>query len=148
MTSQLESILLYSLIIVVLSSCSIKKIAIQVADPPKYQISPEVKSIAILNRSLNANFKDRLTDSPEDLVATLKENTFYDSSASDSALISASRAIFNSQRFDVVVPYQRDIWREDKAKMLQPLDTAFIKDICRDFKVDAVLVMEDFFTNS
>ena len=125
---------------------SMEKIPIQVAVPPKYNISPEIKSIAVLNRSMNADFTDFRKDSAENLLENLKyRDTFLDSTASDSALIEAAKALFNSQRFDVVVPLDRNIWRNDhKTDALPPLDTAFINKTCNDFKVDAVLVLESF----
>jgi hypothetical protein len=54
-------------------------------------------------------------------------------------LIVAARAIFDSQRFDVVVPLHRNI---PIILVNCLLDTSAINQICNDFKVDAVLVLE------
>lgn len=136
----------FSIAVVELSSCtSLDKIPIQIAVPPKYQISPDIRSIAVLNRSMNAQFINFRNDSAENLIDNLKYRYEYlDSIASDSAVLVAAKAIFDSQRFDVVVPLRRNIWRDDHLSKLPPLDSAFINKICKDYKVDALLVLESF----
>jgi hypothetical protein len=146
MANKIIKAFLFSITVIVLFSCtSLSNIAIQVAIPPKYKISPDIRSIAVLNRSLNADFINFRHDSAENLINNIKyRQTFLDSTASDSAVLVAGRAIFESQRFEVVVPLQRNIWRIDQLSKLPPLDTTFISEVCKDFKVDAVLVLERF----
>ena len=130
---------------IIFSSCtSMRKIEVQVAEPPKYSISDDIKCIAVLNRSLTFDFVNE-PDSVENLFKDVhSEKYIKDSIASDSAVIATARAIFESQRFDVVVPVDRNLLREDNVDMLDPLDSDVIKEICKDFKVDAVLVLEKF----
>jgi hypothetical protein len=136
-----KKFLLISLSALFLSSCSLKKIAIQVPVPPEIIIPSEIKSLVLLNRSQNANF----TDISDSLVPKpFSYKTYYDIAASDSALVSAARTIFDSQRFDVVVPIQSNILREDRNTILEPLDSAYIQNTCKDFNADAVLVLENF----
>ena len=131
-----------------LSSCSsIKNISIQVAVKPEYPISEDVQSLAILNRSLTRRFSDLKADSLEKILIANKmmmDSLFRDSIASDTAIQVAAQALFGSGRFDVVVPEARNIIRTDNNGIVNPLDTAFINEICRDFKVDAVLILENF----
>jgi hypothetical protein len=132
-------------VLAIYSFTPLDKIAIQVAVPPRYQISPEVKSIAILNRSMNNDFINFRRDSAENLLENIKAwQNYPDSAAADSAVLVAARAIFDSQRFDVVVPLERNIRRFDSYSKLPPMDTASIDQIRKDFKVDAVLVLESF----
>jgi len=130
----------------ILGACSLKKMVVQVPLPPEIQIPDSIQSIAILNRSLNANSgdtKDSLV--PKQLSRkTYSRKTYYDIAASDSALLSAARTIYDSQRFDVVVPLQRNIYREDHNVILEPLDSAYLQNVCKDFNVEAVLVLENF----
>lgn len=149
MTYIIKRGILFSITIAALYSCtSLGKIAIQVAVPPKNPISPEIQSIAILNRSMTANFINLKPDSIEKrLVANNRsfKKTFFDSIAADTAIQVAAREIFASQRFDVVIPLERNVWRDDKGSgILEPLDTASINELCKDFKVDGVLVLESF----
>ncbi len=146
MTHKIIKAVLYSIILIHSYSCaSLSTIPIQVAIPSKYNISPDIKSIAILNRSLNTDFINFRHDSAENLLNNLDaREDYFDSIASDSAVVIAAKAIFDSQRYDVVVPSRRNIWRDDSETKLAPLDTAFIGEVCRDFKVEALLVLESF----
>jgi hypothetical protein len=146
MTHKIVKTFLYSVAVIQLYSCtSLSKIDIQVAVHPKHQVSPEIKSIAVLNGSLNADFINYKKDSAENLLKNLRpKQNYLDSIASDSAVVVAGRAIFESQRFDVVVPLERNILRFDTKSKLPPLDTNFIGEVCRNFKVDALLVLESF----
>ncbi len=131
-----------------LSSCSsIKNISIQVAVKPEYPISDDIQSLAILNRSMTSRFSDLKADSLEKILIANKmmmDSVFRDSIASDTAIQVAAQALFESGRFDVVIPEARNIIRTDTNSIVNPLDTAFINEICRDFKVDAVLILENF----
>jgi hypothetical protein len=123
------------------------RIAIQVAVPPKNTISPDIQSIAILNRSMTPGFVNLQNYSIEkSLVTNYRsfENTFYDSIAADTAVMEAARAIFASQRFDVVIPLQMNIIRDDNDRIVAPLDSSEINKLCKEFNVDAVLVLESF----
>jgi len=131
--------------VIVLSSCSLKKIAVQVPDPPAIPIPDTIKSIVIFNRSQNFKFGNTKSDSAENFVPKLFfRKTYYDISASDSAIVSAARAIFDTQRFDVVVPLQRNIYRDDIENILGSLDSLYIANYCKDFNVDAALILEHF----
>ena len=70
--------------------------------------------------------------------------TILDSIASDTAVMVAARAIFESQRFDVVVPLERNIVRKGSDGLLAPLDSATINALCKDFNVDGILILEFF----
>jgi len=133
---------------ILLFSCSsVCTIGIQTAIPPKYPVSTEIQSIAVLNRSINQNFTNLDRDSLEKIL--IKNELFLDtlvmdSVAADTSIQVAAKALFESGRFDVVVPKQRNIYRNDKGGLLNPLDKSFINDICKDFNVNAVLVLESF----
>lgn len=134
----------FTLLIIGICSCtSMKEISIQVAIPAKSGISPEIQSIAILNHSMTAEFINLKNDSLEpSLNKSGFRRTFFDSIAADSAIITAAKAIFSSQRFDVVVPVQRNITRDNYG--FEPLDSLSIIEICNEFNVDGVLVLEFF----
>lgn len=129
-------ITLFLVSIIILSSCSLKEIAVQVP----FQIPDNTRSIVIVNRCLHEDFTDTRDDS---WVPKL----YYDITACDSALLSAAKIIFDSMRLDVVVPVQRNIFRVARNRILEPLDSAYIRTTCKNFNVDAVLVLEDFSEN-
>ena len=136
------------IIVLVIGSCSsLKNLAIDVAVLPEFPIGEDVQSIAILNRSMNTRFTNIKTDSLEKILMNKKmslDTTFRDSIAADTAIQVAAKALFESGRFDVVVPKERNIARFDTNEIDVPLKIDFIAGICKDFNVDAVLILESF----
>lgn len=140
--------LFFFLIIIVTYSCnSLAKIDIQVSVSPKYPVSPEIQSVTILDRSLTPEFTNQDRDSLEKILVKhdLQLDTiFHDSIAADTAIQVTAKALFESSRFDVVVPEQHNILINDNGGVLLPLDKGFIEKICKEFNTDGVLVLESF----
>jgi hypothetical protein len=136
------------LIVILFSSCAVtQKLPIQVAIPPKHPVSPKIQSLAILNRSVTPAFTNLQRDSLEKILLNddLKIDTIMlDSIAADTTIQIAAKTLFQSDRFDVVVPKERFIPRKDKGGLPAPLDSGFINRICKDYNVNAVLVLENF----
>jgi hypothetical protein len=143
-----NKVLFFSITFIAFYSCNtMGKIGIQVSVPSKYPISPDIQSIAILNRSVTPEFTDYNRDSLESMLVKhdlALDTVLLDSVAADTAIQVAAKAIYDSQRFDVVVPKERNIIRKNKGGMENPLDKTFINDICNNFNVNAVLVLENF----
>lgn len=126
---------------------SLKKIGIQVAIQPEYPIGEDIQSLALLNRSMTRQFTNFKTDSLERILIRNKmsfDTIFQDSTAADTTIQVAARALFESGRFDAVVPKERNVIRTDTNEINKPIDIAFINEVCRDFKVDGVLILEVF----
>jgi len=143
-----KRVLLFSIIIIAFYSCnSLGKIGIEISVPPKYPLSSDIQSIAILNRSMTRNFTNLQRDSLERILVNKGLNVdtiFLDSIAADTTIQVAAKALFESERFDVVIPLERNIRRDDNEGILSPLDSAFVNDICNNFNVNGVLVLENF----
>ncbi len=131
-----------------ISSCSsLKNIGIEVAVQPEYPIGEDVQSLVLLNRSSTKQFTNTNIDSLEKVLVNNKmvlDAVFQDSIAADTTIQVAARALYESGRFDVVVPKERNIIRTDNDEILKPLDINFINEVCADFKVDGVLILESF----
>lgn len=127
--------------IIICSCASMVELSVQLASPPKNLVSQDIQRIAILNRSMTLNF----TDSSNYLKNGKSfKRAICDSIAADTAIKIAARAIFSSQRFDVTIPRQMNFFRNDNNELLAPLDTNFINPICKNYDVDALLVLENF----
>lgn len=144
----IRKIIFSFLLLIGACSCNtMQKISIQLATPPLHPVSQEVQSIAILNRSITGKFTNLDRDSLEKILVKSEldlDTVMLDSVAADTTIQVAAKALFESGRFDVVVPKQRNLKRSDKGGLLAPLDKNFIEGIRKDFKVDAVLVLENF----
>lgn len=146
--SVLDLIYLSFLAVLFLNSCtSLKNIEIEVAIQPKYPIADDIQSLVLLNRSMTKQFANNKTDTLEKNFidkAMRMDTVFQDSIAADTIIQVAARTLFESGRFDVVVPKERNIIRTDTKVIANPVNPGFIKEICHDFDVDAILVLESF----
>lgn len=141
--------ILFIISMIGLCSCnSLGKISIQVAVPPKNPVSPDIQSIAIFNRSITAKSVNLQYDWVENIPERNKlnfERKYSDSVAMDTLINVLARSIYELQRFDVIVPVQRIIPRNDLEGEAAPLDSSFIDELCKDFNVDGILVLEAFY---
>ena len=145
--SCLKGILFVFICVSIFSCSSLKNIGIEVAVLPEYPIGEDIQSLVLLNRSMTNRFTNNKIDSLEKILVNnklLMDTLLQDSIAADTAVQVAAQALFESGRFDVVVPKDRNIVRADNEEILKPLDVNFINEICTDFKVDGVLVLESF----
>lgn len=95
---------------------------------------------------MSSEFSNLDQDSLENLLVRKKlvlDEQLLDSIASDSTLKVAGNAMFESGRFDIVIPLQRNLYHDNFVK-LQPLSLANVRQICDEFKADAVLSLEKF----
>ena len=133
--------------LLVFSCSSLKKIGIEEAVQPEYPIGEDIQSLVLLNRSMTNRFTNIKSDSLEKILVRnkmLMDTVFQDSIAADTVIQVAAQELFESGRFDVVVPVERNVVRTDSEELAKPLNIKFINEICSDFKADGVLVLESF----
>ena len=141
---------IYVVLIVLLGSCvSTGKISVQVSVPAKRSIPAEIQSIVLMNRSLTSGFSEYNPDSLEVLFIKKKlhlDQTFLDSAASDTTLKAMANMMYESGRFDVVVPVRRNIpnFNTSNEDSSPSLTLSQVKQICSEFKTDALLSLENF----
>lgn len=137
--------------LVLFSSCiSMGKISVQVSVPPKRAISNDIQSIVLMNRSMTGAFANLNQDSLESLFIRKKlslDRIFLDSIAADTTLKSVGNSMYQSGRFDIVIPVKRNLpnlnlGAEDKSPSLS---LSQVKQVCTEFSTDALLVLENFY---
>ena len=136
--------------ILLLASCasSYKTVYVEVAKPSPYLLTNDVVSLTLMNRSMTDEFNNFETDS--------LQNYFYkrgfdvsaavlDSSAADTTLKVLAELLFESGRYDVVIPEERNILRtESYFKVLPPLEWDYVSEICDTYETDGLLVLERY----
>jgi len=142
---------LYSLILILLialsSSAQLKKFKVEIPNTPKIKISDSIQSFTILNRSLTPEFSNYNEDSLQ--IKFYKQNfkvnsMILDSTASDTTIKALGDILFDSERFDVVIPVDRDIYRLlPFIQTPEPLTWDYVESICTQFKTDALIVLEN-----
>ncbi|MDA3817278.1 MAG: DUF6340 family protein [Prolixibacteraceae bacterium] len=126
----------------------LKKFTVEIPVPPKYEIPDSIQSLTIMNRAITSEFKDY---DEKDLQLDFYKKNFeinallLDSTAADTTIKVLGELLFDSQRFDVVIPVDRNIYRllpyNEKPK---PLNWEYVKGICETYNTDALVVLEDF----
>ena len=128
--------------ILLLASCasSYKTVYVEVAKPSPYLLSNDIVSLTLMNRSMTDEFNNFPADS--------LQNYFYrrgfdvsaavlDSSAADTTLKVLAELLFESGRYDVVIPEERNIPRtESYFKVLPPLEWDYVAEICETYQTD------------
>ncbi|WP_153638944.1 DUF6340 family protein [Prolixibacter sp. NT017] len=132
-----------------LGGCSaVRTINIQLLQPPPTFVSDSVQSLTVFNRSMTPDFKNWDRDSLEQLLANRHlelDTTLRDSIAADTVIQVAAHQLFNSGRFDVVIPKESNLTNYLPATISpEPLDWNFVATMCQNFNTDALLVLESF----
>ena len=126
---------------------SLRNLEVEIAVLPQFPIADDVQSLVLLNRSMNRNFTNLSADTLEKIFINQKmdlDSLFCDSIAADTVIHVAAQALFNSGRFDVVIPTVHNIDRDDYDDILSPLSINYIDEVCKSYNVNAVLVLESF----
>lgn len=143
-----------------IQSCKeFEPIYIQVLMPAEKILPDNLHSFTIMNHSMNDSFLNYSTDSLQ--RAFLKKGfntplTVCDSVVSDTTIKVLADALYNTEFFDVVVPNNRNIKRQEPIHTNSaPLSWNFVQNICDTYKTDGLIVLEKYvpkikgkFTNS
>jgi hypothetical protein len=124
-----------------------KSLDIQVSKAPKYLVSNDIQSLLLINYSYDSNFTNWSNDSLTKLMVERDLNLdtiFFDSIAADTSLHTAAMALFESGRFDVVVPFKHNYCAETLNGKGSKLEWNVIDSLCRIFETDALVVQESF----
>ncbi|WP_053181538.1 DUF6340 family protein, partial [Sunxiuqinia dokdonensis] len=136
--------------ILLLASCAstYKTVYVEVAKPSSYLLPNDIVSLTLMNRAITDEFNNFPADS--------LQNYFYrrgfevsaavlDSTAADTTLKVLAELLFESGRYDVVIPEERNIPRsESYFQVPQPLEWDYVSEICETYETDALLVLERY----
>ena len=146
-----QTIMLFLLgIIVVSCKSNFAILTIENAKPSGEELSPEIQSITLMNRSMNNQFENYQEDSLQ-LYYYRKgfqlSKIVLDSAAADTTIRALAALMFESGRYDVVVPLERNISRNLTYEILpDTLSPEMVSKYCRDYNTDALMVLEKFST--
>lgn len=136
-------LILYSLA----ANAQLKKFTVEVPQSPKFKISDSIQSFTIMNRSMTSEFENFNEDSLQLSFYRKNFETNYillDSTVADTTIKVLGDLLFNSNRFDVVIPVDRNIPRSmSYLKTPEPLNWTYVKNICDTYNTDALIVLEN-----
>lgn len=138
-------------LLLIFTSCatSYHTISIETARPSQAILPKNIHSLTLMNRSISGEFRNFNTDSLQRYfyVQNFNINTVVlDSTAADTTLKVLGDLLFESGRYDVVIPKDRNFFRDLKFfRVPEELDWDEVNQICKEFRTDALLVMERYY---
>ncbi len=141
--------LLVFVFVVTACTSSYKVLTIEAAFPSPDLLPDEITSLTLMNRAVNDEFLNFNKDSLQRYFYTEGFNlssVVLDSVAADTTLKVLGELLYESGRYDVVIPVDRNFERDIKFYRLpENLDWNKVQSICDEFETDALLVMERFY---
>jgi len=133
-----------------ITSCKTAKVMIvDLTVPPVEEVSDKIQSLTLVNRAVDRRF----TDDPKDTIQLrFYESQFnldtviYDRSASDTLLKALGNLLYESGRFDVVIPENRFLERDTVNLYADQMDWKEVEELTTRFNTDAVLSLDYFKT--
>lgn len=118
----------------------------------KDELSPDIQSLTLMNRSMSSQFQNHREDSLQMYFyrkGFQLSKIVLDSTAADTTIRALAALMFESGRYDVVVPLERNFARSLSYEILpDTLSPAQVSEICTNFKTDALMVLERFTTKA
>jgi hypothetical protein len=137
------SVLLASALLLI--SCKTSYMAVDVLKPARIDVPTEIKSVAIINRSLPAK-EERAMNIIEGVISG--EGIFNDRLGSEKCVAGAVELLNNSPRFKAVLPGDIDLRGTGTDVWPPVLEWNIISDISNRYNADAVIALETFDSDS
>ena len=130
-------------IMALLTGCSrLTYIPIEVAQPPLMELPADIQSLTIINRSADSRFIDHRGDSLQQAYYQKQfrlDTVLLDAKAADTLLIALGNILYESGRFDIVIPEQRTIQNPEILTLPTSLPYEAVDSLTALYNTDAVL---------
>ncbi len=135
-----------SLLALFLGGCrSFCTLTVDLSSPGPEEVSDHIQSLLLLNRAVDRRF----TDDPSDTIQlrffekrfTL-DTTIYDLQASDTLLQTLGTLLFESGRFDIVIPMERFPMKDTLHPFSEPMSWEEVEELTSAFHTDAILSLD------
>jgi hypothetical protein len=139
------------IILIAISACKpVSYLTVDLTDPPKEALPQEIQSLTLVNRTVDKRF----TDDPRDSIQLRfyqsqfnLDTVIYDIKATDTLMQALGNLLYESGRFDVVIPENRFLLKDTLNPYSDQMSLEVAEDLTRRFNTDAVLSL-DFFKTS
>jgi hypothetical protein len=137
--------------VAILTSCaSLSYVDIQIGEPGKKELPSHIQSLTLVNRSVDDRFQDLSADSVQKIFKGRNFNldtVLYDLPAADTVIKALGDLLYESGRYDIVIPQDRFISHENNMFFSVPMPMEEVKALCDTFHTDAVLSLDYFKTS-
>ncbi len=133
-----------------LSSCtSVKTITIELPRKAKQELPQNIQSLVLINRTVDDSYTDLRADSLQQLFFNEGFNldtVIRDRQSADTMLKAMGDLLFESGRYDIVIPENRFVPHTKNAFFSETMGWNEARQWCEDFNTDAVLSVDMFKT--
>ncbi len=131
------------------SCVSTKILTIEIPRQSKNELPHSIQSLTLVNRTVDSTFNNLDTDSLQKIFYI--QNFNYDTiindiQASDTTLKAVGELLFESGRYDFVIPENRFLEFEKNSFLNEEMPWSEVKELCEIYKTDAVLSLDHFKT--
>ncbi len=140
-----KTALLLVLALVSFSCVSTRSLMIEIPEKAKSELPENIQSLLLISRVYNDSYTDLETESLQKLFYLQRFNydtVIHDMRAIDTTLKALGELLFESGRYDFVIPEERFQPTGNSVAMASEMQAAEIKDWCETYKTDAVLSLD------
>ena len=131
--------------LIVFSCAPTKKLTIEIPKPAAKNLPEDIQSLIIVNRTVDEKYQDYDTDSLQNIFYSNQfklDTVIYDMQAVDTMLKALGELLFESGRYDVVIPANRFLEFRKGTSQSYEMSWDEVKDLCERFDADAVLSID------
>ncbi|MDX8339916.1 DUF6340 family protein [Draconibacterium sp. IB214405] len=147
---QTNLILLVSIVLLAYACSPTKRILVEFPQKPENELSEEIQSLLLVNRAVDNSYTDLTTDSLQLLFYKKDfqlDTTINDITAADTTLKVLGELLFESGRFDYVIPEDRFLPASKNAFFANTMNWQDVRRLCYQYQTDAVLAVDMFQTH-
>lgn len=134
----------------ILSACSpVQYLKIEIGEPGKEDLAENIRSLTLVNRAVDERFENIREDSIQKIYIAndlTLDTILYDITAADTVIRALGELLFESGRYDIVIPEYRFLAHRRNAFFSEEMPWGEVKELCDTFHTDAVLSLENFKT--
>ncbi len=132
-----------------LSCVTTRSFMIEIAEPGEKELPAAIQSLTLVNRTIDSNYLDLKADSLQRIFYKRQFNldtVIYDIQSVDTTLIALGELLYESGRYDVVIPENRFLEFQKNSFLSFEMPWDEVKQLCETFKTDAVVSLDHFKT--
>lgn len=136
--------------LIVTASSPLKRIVAEFPINPPYNLPDSIQSLVLVNRTINDNYTNITADSLQKIFYNknfIADTVIYDIASADTSLQALGILLFESGRYDIVIPDNPFLQTNNKDKPISDaLQWSEVRQLCKTFNSDAVLSADMFKT--
>ena len=136
-----------SFLFVFVSCTSVYYVEVQIPEPAVDELPDDIQSVLIVNRAVDGRFDNINKDSIQRRFYEARfdmDTMLYDTLSADTAIQALGELLFESGRYDIVIPENRFLPHKQTSFFSDEMLWPEVKELCNTFNTDVVLSLDHF----